>query len=101
MLWPYTRVSIRLRHLDVNYNLKVRAIFFGPVIARVLRPTPVSLGSPCRSHPVTRGRARPKRQALVSREIVHLVLTEEAELAKLQCSKEKPDKHPKECAFDA
>ena len=31
---------------------------------------------------------------VVFQEVVHLVRTEEAEVAKLQCSKERPDEHP-------
>ena len=38
---------------------------------------------------------------MVSQEVVHLVRTEEAEVAKLQCSKERPDERPQECASDA
>ena len=34
-------------------------------------------------------------------EVVHLVRTEEAEVAKLQCSTERPDEHPQECSPDA
>lgn len=34
-------------------------------------------------------------------EVVHLVRTEEAEVAKLQNSLERPDEQPQECAFDA
>lgn len=35
------------------------------------------------------------------REFVHLVRTEEAEVAKLQCSTERPYEHPQECSPDA
>jgi hypothetical protein len=34
-------------------------------------------------------------------EVVHLVRTEEAEVAKLQCSTERPDEQPQECSPDA
>jgi hypothetical protein len=34
-------------------------------------------------------------------EVVHLVRTEEAEVAKLQCSTERPDEQPQECPPDA
>jgi hypothetical protein len=37
----------------------------------------------------------------VFQEVVHLVRTEEAEVAKLQCSTERPDEQPQECASDA
>src|SRR5438105_14087469 len=39
--------------------------------------------------------------AVVFQEVVHLVRTEEAEVAKLQCSTERPDEQPQECASDA
>src|SRR6185369_2966209 len=38
---------------------------------------------------------------VVFQEVVHLVRTEEAEVAKLQCSTERPDEQPQECASNA
>src|SRR5437762_4037999 len=38
---------------------------------------------------------------VVFQEVVHLVRTEEAEVAKLQCSTERPDEQPQECSPDA
>jgi hypothetical protein len=38
---------------------------------------------------------------VVFQEVVHLVRTEEAEVAKLQCSTERPDEQSQECASDA
>lgn len=38
---------------------------------------------------------------VVFQEVVHPIRTEEAEVAKLQCSKEGPDGRPQECASDA
>src|SRR5438067_13057190 len=47
------------------------------------------------------GSRRPHALDVVFQEVVHLVRTEEAEVAKLQCSTERPDEQPQECASDA
>lgn len=51
---------------------------------------------------IRRGKTTPVHELdVVFQEVVHLVRTEEAEVAKLQCSTERPDEQPKECSPDA
>lgn len=56
-----------------------------------------------RSLRITTGAQNQAMRALAVgfQEVVHLVRTEEAEVAKLQCSTERPDEHPQECPPDA